>query len=115
MEEDEMPQTTCQPRSNAERQAAFRRRRMQAHTALEAAKGLAPLPPIATIPGWRRWRQVIEQVEQALREVHEQMQSYYDDRSEEWQSSDKAEEFTTKMESVELLAENAAETLGELA
>jgi hypothetical protein len=113
MEEHEMPQTR-QQRSNAERQAAFRRRRMEAHTALEAAKGLAPLPPIATIPGWRRWRQVIEQVEKALREVHEQMQSYYDERSEDWQSSDKAEEFTAKTESVESLAEHAAECLAEL-
>jgi hypothetical protein len=113
MEEHEMPQNR-QARSNAERQAAFRRRRREAHAALEAAKGLAPLPPIATIPGWRRWREVIEQVERSLREVHEQMQSYYDDRSEDWQSSDKAEEFTEKMQSVESLAEHADVCLGEL-
>jgi hypothetical protein len=97
-----MPQSKA-PCSNAERQAAYRRRRSQALAALQSAKGLAPLPHIATIPGWPRWRQVLEQAEQALHEVHEQMQSYYDERSEIWQDSDKADEFNLKMEAVEEL------------
>ena len=101
-----------QPRpskSNAERQAAFRRRRTEAHAALEAAKGLPPLPAVATIPGWRRWRQVLAQAEQALRSVHEQMQSYYDERSDDWLESDKAEQFTERMDAVEELIDNVVE------
>jgi hypothetical protein len=103
-----MPQSK-QPRSNAERQAAFRQRRRQELTALQASKGLPALPTIAAIPGWRRWRQVLEQAEQALREVQDQMQSYYDDRSEDWQQSDNAEEFLTKMEAVEELIDRVTE------
>jgi hypothetical protein len=89
--------------SDAERQAACRRRRALAQAALQAAKGLPPLPRIATIPGWPRWRQVLGQAEEALSNVHEQMQSYYDDRSEEWQEGEKAEEFIEKMEAMEEL------------
>jgi hypothetical protein len=98
-----------QPRSNAERQAAFRHRRRQELAALQASKGLPALPAIVTIPGWRRWRQVLEQAEQALRDVHNQMQSYYDDRSEEWQESDNADEFIEKMDAVEELVDQVAE------
>lgn len=101
-----------QPRkhaSNAARQAAFRRRRDQTTEALQQAKGLTPLPSIQTIPGWSRWRQVLSQAEQALRQVHEQMQDYYDDRSEEWQESEKADEFTERTEAVEELVEQITE------
>ena len=91
--------------SDAERQAACRARRALAQAALQAAKGLPPLPRIATIPGWSRWRHVMAQAEEALRGVHEQMQSYYDDRSEEWQEGEKANEFTQKMEAVEQLVD----------
>ena len=37
------------------------------------------------------------------------MQSYYDDRSEEWQESDKADDFTQKMEAIETLIDSVAE------
>ncbi len=104
----------AQPRTNAERQAAFRRRREKAQAALEAAKGLAPLPAIATMPGWHRWRQVLGQVEQALREVHDQMQSYYDERTDDWMESDRGNEFEAKVDLVESLADQAAECLDEL-
>ena len=98
-----------QTKSNAERQAAFRRRRSETHAALEAAKGLPPLPAIATIPGWRRWRRLLAQTEDALRNAHEQMQSYYDERSDDWLESDKAEQFTERMDAVEELIDNVVE------
>jgi hypothetical protein len=98
-----------QTKSNAERQAAYRRRRSQSHAALQAAKGLPPLPAVATIPGWRRWRQVLAQAEDALRNVHEQMQAYYDERSDDWLESDKAQEFTDRIEALEELVGQVAE------
>ena len=101
--------------SDAARQAAFRRRRDQTIKALQHAKGLMPLPAIATIPGWSRWRQVLGLVEQALREVHDQMQTYYDDRSEDWQDSDKAQEFNDTMDAVEELVDKVAECRDEFA
>ena len=100
-----------QPRihtSDAARQAAFRRRRDQTLTVLQQAKGLTPLPSIPTMPGWSRWRQVLGLAEQALREVHEQMNTYYDDRSQEWQESDKAQEFTDRMDAGEELLQQVA-------
>ena len=106
-----------QPRaysSDAERQAAFRRRRQQAQAALQAAKGLPPLPGIATMPGWPRWRQVLDQVRQALTEVHEQMQAYYDERSDDWLESDKADTFTQRTEAVEELIDHVAECRSQL-
>jgi hypothetical protein len=106
-----------QPRqygSGAERQAACRHRRRAELAALQAAKGLIPLPSITTVPGWRRWRQVLAQVEQAVLEVHEQMQAYYDDRSDNWLESEKADEFTEKMDLVGELAGHAAECRGQI-
>jgi hypothetical protein len=71
-----------EPRSNAQIQADFRRRRRLSQAARQAAKGPVPLPAIATIPGWRRWRQLLTKVEEALSQVHEQMQTYHDERSD---------------------------------
>jgi hypothetical protein len=96
-------------RSDAERQAACRRRRRAALQALQATKGLPALPSIATIPGWQRWREVLDQVENALNNVLDQMQSYYDDRSDDWLESYKAEEFIERMKVVQKLADRAAD------
>jgi hypothetical protein len=108
-----MPQPK-QPRTNAQRQAAFRSRKLQELAALHASKGLPALPVIPTIPGWRRWRQVLGQAEDALRNVHDEMQSYYDERSEDWQQSGNADEFTAKMEAVEELVDHVAECRGQI-
>jgi hypothetical protein len=103
-----MPQPKIYSNS-AKRQAAFRRRRKQELAALYAAKGLPPLPQIATMPGWSRWRKVLDQAEESLRNVRQEMQDYYDDRSEQWQESGKAGEFTEKMDAVEQLVDQVAE------
>ena len=101
-------------RSNADRQSAYRRRRNEAYAALQTAKGLMALPSIAAIPGWRRWRQVLEQAEQAVRDIHDQMQSYYDERSDDWLESEKADAFTEKMEAVEELIDQVADCRGRI-
>jgi len=103
-----MPQAK-EHRSNAERQAAYRRRQSAALTALQSAKGLPPLPTIVTIPGWHRWRQVLAQTEQAVRDVYEEMEAYRDDRSDQWLESDKAGAFEERLEAVEALTEQIAE------
>jgi len=109
-----MPQPKAY-RSNAERQAAFRRRRSQNVAALQAARGLPLLPAIATIAGWQRWRQLLEQIEKALQEAHAQMQSYCDERSEDWQDSDKAEAFAERMTAIEELIDHVAECRSQIA
>ena len=62
----------------------------------------------------REGRQVLEQFEQALSEAHEQMQRYYDDRSDDWIESEKADEFTEKMEAVEELIDQIADCRGRI-
>ena len=82
---------------------------------LQAAKGLTPLPAGTTMPGWQRWRQVLAQAEVALRDAHQQMQTYYDERSDEWLESERAEMFTERMEAVEELIDHVAECRSQVA
>jgi hypothetical protein len=56
------------------------------------------LPAIPTIPGHARWSAMIEQAHTLLAEAVEEMQSYHDDRSEQWRDSTKAEELLAKLE-----------------
>jgi hypothetical protein len=46
-------------------------------------KGLAPLPAIASMPGNARWSQAIAQVTCLLQSTVDEMQDYYDQRSED--------------------------------
>jgi len=102
-------------RSNAERQDAYRQRCRKAQESLHAAKGLPPLPQVATIPGWGRWNRVLNQAEQTLRTVHDEMQAYYEDRSDEWKDSERAETFAERMESVEELVDHIVQCREQLA
>jgi len=93
----EMPQ----PRkygSRAEQQAAYRKRRERSDRELLAQKGLPPLPAIPSMPGNARWSAMIEQAHLLISEAVVEMQSYHDDRSEQWQESAKAEDLLAKLE-----------------
>jgi len=82
----------------AARQQRFRRRQADARRAEQQAKGLPPLPAIPTMPGNARWSAMIEQARTLLSEAVVEMQNYHDDRSEQWQDSDKAEDLLAKLE-----------------
>jgi hypothetical protein len=93
-----------QPRkygTRAEQQAAYRNRRVASDRALLAQKGLPPLPAIPTMPGNARWSAMIAQAHTLLSEAVIEMQSYHDDRSEQWQASAKAEELLAKLEQLQ--------------
>ena len=96
-------------RSNAERQSAYRQRCRHAQTALLATKGLPPLPKVASIPGWNRWNHVLAQAEQALSTVYDEMQAYYEERTDDWKDSERAETFVERMEVMEDLIEHVAQ------
>jgi hypothetical protein len=101
-----------QPRkydTRAEQQAAYRKRQAVSHQELLAQKGLPPLPAIPTIPGHARWKAMIDQAHTLLSEAAIEMQSYYDERSEQWQDSKRAEELLAK---VEHLQETVAQLQG---
>lgn len=82
----------------AVRQQRFRRRQADARRAEQQAKGLPPLPAIPTMPGNARWSAMIDQARALLSEAVIEMQNYHDDRSEQWQDSDKAEDLLAKLE-----------------
>jgi len=53
------------------------------------------------MPGNARWSAMIAQAHLLLSETVAEMQSYHDDRSEQWQDSVKAEALLTKLEQLE--------------
>ena len=95
-----MPQP-CIYKSRAEQQAAYRMRRANSDRQLLAQKGLPALPSIPTMPGNARWSAMITQAHLLLSEAVLEMQSYHDDRSEQWQDSDKAADLLARVEQLE--------------
>jgi len=96
-----------QPRkyvSRAAQQAEYRKRQAAERRRLLESKGLPVLPAISTIPGHARWNAMILYAQTLLTDAADEMQEYHDDRSEEWQDSDKAE---AMLERVELIQEAA--------
>jgi len=79
--------------NNATRQAAYRRRKEEARRLERERKGLPDLPPIPTIPGERRWAAMITEATALLNTVLQERETYYDDRSESWQESEKGDDF----------------------
>ena len=77
--------------SHAERQAAYRKRVAAAREQERQAKGLPPLPRVATMPGTQRWAAMKEQALRLLQTVEEEMQEYYEQRSPSWQESERGE------------------------
>ena len=80
------------------RQQRFRQRQANTRRAEQQAKGLPALPAIPTMPGNARWSAMIERAHLLLSEAVDEMQSYHDDRTEQWQDSSKAEDLLAKLE-----------------
>jgi hypothetical protein len=99
VQESPMPQ----PRkyaSPAARQAAYHQRTQQARREQLSAKGLPTTPAIPTMPGYPRWRRAIEQAQSLVKMVHYEMEEYADQRSEQWQETDRAEILRQQIEDV---------------
>ena len=95
--------TPRQYASAAHRQAAYRLRcREQAR----AARGTAPLP---SQPGRRRWAALCGQALSLVEQMGQEMEAYYDQRSDAWQESERGEAFGEVMESVAQIAEALSE------
>lgn len=105
-----MPQPRCHV-SAAARQAAYRKRCEKARRAEIASKGLPSLPAISTMPGWPRWNASIEAARELIERTVEEMQEYFDDRSEEWQESERAEVHQEKIDSVQTLLDAFGELM----
>ena len=97
--------------TNAARQRAYRARREQARQIALAQKGLPSLPAIATLPGWTRWNASFTAAHALITDSLNQMQDYFDERSERWQQSQRGDEHQEKMACVEALVEALSELL----
>jgi hypothetical protein len=93
--------TEKQRAQTAVRQQRFRERQQQVRLAEQQQKGLPPMPRIPTMPSNTRWRAVFQSTHALLTQVHAEMQTYYDARSEAWQESDAGAQFVDRQEAVE--------------
>jgi hypothetical protein len=98
--------------SQAERQAAYRRRLAAARSQELAAKRVPPLPAVATIPGYSRWEALTRSAALLLETVQAEMQEYYEQRSDPWQGSERGEAFLERLEAVREAQAAAAELGG---
>lgn len=97
--------------SSAARQAAYRARCQKARQEALQEKGLPPLPAIASLPGWARWKASLTAAHALLEQVNQEMQTYFDERSDTWQESERGEAFTECQEAVAALAEELGSLL----
>lgn len=79
-------------KSGAERQVAYRLRCKEREDTLAG--------PVPLTPGRKRWRAMLGRALHLIEQAHEEMQDYYDGKSETWQDSERAEAFAETMESV---------------
>lgn len=84
--------------SPADRQAAYLKRQRQALAEHLDQKGLPPLPAISTIPGRARWRQAMQSIAAQMMRVEAEMEAYYQERSDRWRESERADEFEQKLD-----------------
>ena len=95
--------TPKQYASSAQRQQAYRARQKQSRLLERQEKGLPAVPAIASFPGERRWQALLAHAHAALVCVHSEMQTYYEQRSDAWQESQRAETLLERIESIETL------------
>ena len=62
---------------------------------------------IKAMPSTARWKSLREQAVSTLQCLQNEMQSYFDDRSQEWQEGERGETFQEKIEAVEEAISNA--------
>jgi hypothetical protein len=97
----------AQPRkyaSSAQRQAAYRKRQAQGDcTGLTAG--------LPSLPGYRRWNKAVASACQLLEIIRDEMQDYYDQRSERWQESERGEDFQERIESLSTIVDDTNDWL----
>lgn len=97
--------------SSAARQAAYRARREQSRVEELSSKGLPSLPVIATVPGWTRWNASFGAAHALMARSLEEMQDYFEDRSQSWQESQRGEDHQEKIASVEAVLDGLSDLL----
>ena len=105
-----MPQSKKHP-THAARQAAYRDRCELARRAQLTERALPALPPISSFPGTARWNAAIRRASELLETIRAEMESYHDDRSTEWQESERGDEHQERIAQVEAALDAVSELL----
>ena len=92
--------------SGAERQRAYRQRHKQPVTEPAVARpepirSVPPAPAISSIPAQARWSALVHQAGSTLKAVHNEMENYFQSRSEAWQEDERGEAFQEKKDALE--------------
>ena len=96
--------------TDAERQAAYRDRRRQARD--QADEATLPRPSaLPNIAARRRWTALLQRAHADIEKALQEMQSYYEERSEEWQESDRGQELQEQIDELQTLAGNLDDLL----
>ena len=95
--------------SNAQRQAAYRKRWTEEPMNAFAAQDLPGSTATPRPPGEKRWALRMKQACLILENISEEMKSYYQSRSERWQESERGEAFDERSQAVEELRESLLE------
>jgi len=69
----------------------------------------ASSPAVSAMPGQARWTALLAQAQWALAQVSQEMQEYYDERSEAWQESERGADFAQRLEAVQEVLEGLTE------
>jgi hypothetical protein len=81
-------------------QAAYRKRQAEARRLELQKKGLPALPLIPNFPGEARWKKMLAEAGALLSMVASEREDYFDDRSDEWQESDKGDAFQERSDAI---------------
>jgi hypothetical protein len=95
--------------TDAQRQAAYRHRAAQTTCGTLLAYPVAP--SLATVPAYRRWRALVGAAERGIQTVVDELQSYFEERTEAWQESERGEDFSALIEAAEQALAMAEELL----
>jgi len=90
-------------RTAAERQAAWRARQAEARNRERAERGLPPAPSVPTMPSTARWNALLAMAKAALEAARNEMQEYYDDRSETWQAGERGEAMQERIDALDTI------------
>jgi hypothetical protein len=93
--------TEKQRAQTAARQQRFRKRQQEARRCEQRKKGLPPMPAIPTMPGTARWGATLQSAEALLSQAAEEMEAYYEERSECWQEGGAGAEHADRQEALE--------------
>jgi hypothetical protein len=87
--------------TDAEKQKAYRERQKQARALELQQKGMPASSPIPTMPAAPRWNALLEAARANIETAKEEMQGYFDDRSEEWQEGERGQAMQERIEQLE--------------